>query len=122
MSRCATIFRVKENRMSNIQEIDCATLKKWIDNDEAIVIDVREVSEYEQAHIKGSTLIPVGTCSAQTLPTGSHKKIVFHCKAGIRGGKACEVCANVMPDTIVYNLKGGLDKWISEGYPVEVGA
>lgn len=28
--------------MDKIQSVDCQTLKEWIDNDEAIVIDVRE--------------------------------------------------------------------------------
>ncbi|MCB9982602.1 MAG: rhodanese-like domain-containing protein [Rhodospirillales bacterium] len=105
--------------MSKVKHVDCATLKQWIDNDEAIIIDVREVSEYEEAHIKGAILIPVGTCSPAAVPHNPDKKIVFHCKAGIRGGKACEVCAKAMPEGVVYNLEGGLDRWISEGYPVQ---
>ena len=105
--------------MSKVESIDCQTLKEWIDNDEAIIIDVREIEEYNEAHIKGAILIPVGTCSASSVPHNPNKKIVFHCKAGIRGGKACEVCAQAMPERTVYNLEGGLDEWISQGYPVE---
>lgn len=105
--------------MGTVQSIDCKTLKEWLDNDEAIVIDVREIAEYEAAHIKGAILIPVGTCSASSVPHNPNKKIVFHCKAGIRGGKACEVCAGSMPERVIYNLKGGLDSWIAGGYPVE---
>jgi len=105
--------------MSHIEPVDCATLKSWLDNDEAILIDVREVDEYNAAHIKGSILIPVGTCSPSSVPHNPNKKIVFHCKAGIRGGKACEVCAGAQPEKVVYNLEGGLDRWIAEGYPVE---
>lgn len=105
--------------MSNIKPVDCATLKEWLDHDEAIVIDVREVDEYNAAHIKDAILIPVGTCSASSVPHNPDKKIVFHCKAGIRGGKACEICAISMPEKTVYNLEGGLDAWIAEGYPVQ---
>ena len=105
--------------MSNVKAVDCKTLKEWIDNNEAIIIDVREVHEYETAHIKDAILIPVGTCSAESIPHNPEKKLVFHCKAGIRGGKACEVCANAMPEKTVYNLEGGLDAWIAKGYPVE---
>lgn len=107
--------------MSKVQPIDCATLKAWLDAGEAILIDVREKNEYDAAHIKGSVLIPVGSCNANTIPHDPLKKIVFHCKAGIRGGLACETCSTAMPETIVYNLVGGLDQWIAEGYPVERG-
>ncbi|MCB1591481.1 MAG: rhodanese-like domain-containing protein [Alphaproteobacteria bacterium] len=105
--------------MSTIKLVDCKTLKKWLDNHEAIVIDVREVEEYNEAHIKGSILIPVGTCSPASVPHNPNKRIVFHCKAGVRGGKACEACAGDQPEKTVYNLEGGLDAWIAEGYPVE---
>jgi len=105
--------------MSKIEDIDCATLKDWLDKDEAIVIDVREVEEYEAAHIKGAILIPVGTCSPDIVPHNPDKKIVFQCKAGKRGGKACEICATAQPEKTIYNLAGGLDQWIAEGYPVE---
>ena len=105
--------------MSSVKSVDCATLKQWLDADEAIVIDVREVDEYNAAHIKGAILIPVGTCSPASVPRNPNKKIVFHCKAGIRGGKACDVCAQALPDKAVYNLEGGLDAWIAAGYPVD---
>ena len=105
--------------MSNIKSVDCKTLKEWMDNDEAIIIDVREEEEYNQAHLKGAILIPVGTCCAASVPQNPDKKIVFHCKAGIRGGKACDACAKAMPHKTIYNLEGGLDAWISQNYPVE---
>lgn len=106
-------------KMSNIEIINCETLKKWIDNDDAIVIDVREAHEYDAAHIKGAILIPVGTCTAQSIPHNPDKKIVFHCKAGIRGGNACQICAEAMPEKTVYNLEGGLDAWVAKGLPIE---
>lgn len=104
---------------SHIETVDSKTLKQWLDNDEAIVIDVREVEEYNRAHIKGAILIPVGTCSASSIPHNPNKKIVFQCKAGVRGHKACEICVKAVPDGVVYNLEGGLDAWIAGGYPVE---
>ncbi|MBL1148315.1 MAG: rhodanese-like domain-containing protein [Pseudomonadota bacterium] len=108
--------------MSKIEMVDCKTLKEWLDKDEAVVIDVREIAEYDAAHIKDAILIPVGTCSTDTVPHTPGKKIVFHCKAGLRGSKACEICAKGLPETTVYNLQGGLDAWIAQGYPVQKSA
>lgn len=104
--------------MSTIIQIDAPTLKAWLDNDEVVLVDVREQHEYDAAHIEGCTLVPVGTCSALTVPEGSGKKMVFYCKAGVRGGRACEACAGELPDSqTVYNLTGGIDAWIAQGYP-----
>ncbi len=105
--------------MSNIIEINAKTLKEWMENREAILIDVREIAEYNEAHIPDSILIPVNDCTPAIVPHNPNKKIVFHCKAGLRGGKACTTCAIAMPEKTVYNLIGGIDSWIEEGYDIE---
>ncbi|MFT5703994.1 MAG: rhodanese-related sulfurtransferase, partial [Rickettsiales bacterium] len=44
----------------NIKSIDCATLNSWIENEEVVLVDVREIYENETVRIDNSTLIPVG--------------------------------------------------------------
>ena len=102
-----------------IETVDPETLKGWLDKNEAILIDVREVEEYEQAHIPNAILVPVGTCSPATLPINPNKKVVFHCKAGLRGNKACDICSQGLPNKVIYNLEGGIDAWKAKGYAVE---
>lgn len=105
--------------MSEPKLVDAKTLKLWLDAGEAILIDVREVDEYNEAYIPGSILVPVNSCSPEILPQNPDKKLVFHCKAGLRGDKACEVCARAITDKVVYNLDGGIDAWIAEGFEVK---
>lgn len=105
--------------MTNIKTIDAATLKDWMEKDEAVLIDVREVSEYQQAHIPGSILIPVSACHPGGLPQNPDKKIVFHCKSGMRAGSACQTCMHAIRNEEAYNLKGGIEAWIAAGYPVQ---
>ncbi|MCD8563390.1 MAG: rhodanese-like domain-containing protein [Alphaproteobacteria bacterium] len=105
--------------MSRIEPIDAATLKSWLDKGDVTLIDVREPGEHAQAHIAGSILIPVGTCATADIPHDPAKKLVFYCKAGKRGGMACQICASSMPEGVVYNLSGGIDEWIAEGYEVQ---
>ena len=38
--------------MVEIKTLDPKTLKSWLDKNEAILIDVREPSEYKEAHIE----------------------------------------------------------------------
>ncbi|HPF77723.1 MAG TPA: rhodanese-like domain-containing protein [Alphaproteobacteria bacterium] len=105
--------------MSNVVQIDAATLKDWMDKGEAILIDVREIDEYNEAHIPGSILVPMGSCHPAAMPHNPDKKLVFQCKAGVRGGKVCEACATAMPEKTVYNLEGGIQAWMAAGYAVK---
>ena len=44
--------------MVQFKSIDADTAKKWLDADEALLVDVREPEEYAVCHIPGATLIP----------------------------------------------------------------
>lgn len=107
--------------MSNTKTVDTHTLKQWMDNNEAMLIDVREADEYKEAHIAGSILIPLAECSADRLPHAPDKKLVIHCKKGKRGEVACTNCMSLMPGQIIWNLEGGIDAWIADGYDVNHG-
>jgi rhodanese-related sulfurtransferase len=99
-----------------IKTIDSNTLKNWLDKDEAVLVDVREHAEYEAEHIQGAILLPLGKVSKATLPQVAGKKLVFQCKAGKRGGMACEKLLAEMPDLEIYNLEGGITAWTQAGY------
>lgn len=102
-----------------IKNIDAKTLKEWLDRGEALVVDVRNPDEHEDASIPGSTLIPVTQISKKLLPDIFGKKLVMHCQFGKRGGKACEKLLAEDPNLEIYNLEGGLSAWASAGYPIK---
>lgn len=102
-----------------IKNVDAKTLKEWLDRGEALVVDVRNPDEYENASIPGTTLIPVAELSKKALPNIRGKKLVMHCQLGKRGGKACEKLLAEDPNLEVYNLEGGISTWISAGYPIK---
>jgi rhodanese-related sulfurtransferase len=97
--------------------IDSATLKSWLEKDEAVLIDVREQGEYDEVNIPASTLVPLGKISIRALPS-SDKKIVIHCLKGGRGQKACEALCAHSRELDLYNLAGGIEAWIDAGLPV----
>ena len=100
------------------KNIDSQMLKKWLDNNEAVLVDVREPSEYSAKNICGSVLIPLGTILLGVLPDFADKKLVIHCHAGKRGGIACEKLLAQDPDLEIYNLEGGLLAWEQAGFGV----
>jgi len=102
-----------------IQTIDALALKSWLDKGEAVLVDVREPAEYEAAHIAGAVLMPLARVSKNTLPSIASKKLVVHCKAGRRGGTACEKLLAEDPNLQIYNLEGGVDAWAKAGYTIQ---
>ena len=102
----------------NFRNIDADTLKILLDNDEAVVIDVREPDEYAEESIPGSKLIPIVTITKKDIASFTDKKIIIHCTFGKRGSKACEKLLKEDPSLELYNLEGGITAWRDAGYPV----
>jgi adenylyltransferase/sulfurtransferase len=94
-------------------------LKEWIDEGENIdIIDVREVNEYEIVSIPGARLIPkneflMGT-ALQDLP--QDKKIVLHCKTGVRSAEVLAVLKSAgFADAV--HVGGGVIGWVNQIEP-----
>ena len=98
-----------------IKTVDAPTLRKWIENDEAILIDVRETAEHQAGTIPGAVLMPLLTVSKERLPP-VNKKIVVYCRSGIRSQHACGQLLNEDPQLDLYNLEGGIMAWAFETF------
>lgn len=95
-----------------IKSIDPITASEWLNNKDAILIDVREPAEYNEAHIYGAHLIPVNTVCINKLPPDiKNKKIIVHCMLGKRGSIACEKLLSGDSSLDIYNLTGGIVAW-----------
>ena len=108
---------------TTIQAVTSPELKKWLDAGEAVLVDVREVVEYKQHHIKGAINLPLSDVSLShpSMPNHEGKRLVLHCKSGRRSMMACEkVCAEGKEENL-YNLTGGIDGWMQNNFPVESG-
>ena len=110
------------NAIMPIKIIDPRTLKTWLAQNEAFVIDVREPHEYHLAHIPGAILIPLAMLSAEELPDPEGRKRVVHCQHGKRGALACDRLVIADPTLEIYHLEGGLAAWINAGYGVSQNA
>lgn len=98
-----------------IKMIDAKTLKKWLENNEAILLDVREPAEHNAEAIEGACLLPLADVSKSTLPNCAGKKLVIHCRKGGRGGTACQKLLAEDPSLEIYNLEGGIEAWVQSG-------
>ena len=108
------------NRLRGIKEVDTVAALQLINHKNAIVLDVREQSEYDTGHILNSRLIPVGKIKERVGELEKYKDqpIVAVCRSGIRSATACAVLGK-QGFTQVYNLTGGMQAWQKNNLPVE---
>lgn len=104
--------------MKPVQTIDAHTLHSWVENGEAVLIDVREAHEYARAHIPGSVLKPLSRLAGEDLPDANGRKIVVCCASGARSLIAADRLLAGHYGS-VYNLHGGMAGWQMAGYGVE---
>lgn len=103
-----------------IKNIDAKTLKNWLDNDQAILIDVRQPAEHRSQNISHAKLIPLDQICKEKLPHIGNKKLVIHCQAGKRSLMACQKLLNENLGVEIYNLEGGINSWCSSGCDANV--
>ncbi len=102
-----------------IENIDPATLKKWLDAENAVLVDVREPAEYDAEYIEGAALVPLGRVRRSALPDHDGRKLVVMCKMGGRGQAACQrLRAEMSAHETIYHLEGGILAWKRAGFPV----
>lgn len=110
----------------SFQTIDPSTAKAWLDAGEAVLIDVREPVEYQAERIDGARLFALSTLEprkvAEQIANAGTRKIIVHCKAGVRGNSAAATLAKSGLLGEVYNVAGGLQAWKQAGLPTVVDA
>lgn len=86
----------------------------------AFILDVREPNEWEQVHIPGATLIPLGTLQARANEVPKDKQVVVICHSGNRS-KVGRDTLKKAGFTNVTSVNGGMNAWSAAGYPTVSG-
>ncbi len=86
----------------------------------AYLLDVREQSEWNEAHINGAVLIPLAQLSTLLAEIPADRDVLIICRSGNRSAQARdELRAAGYPNTT--SIDGGMNAWISAGLPVVTG-
>lgn len=101
-------------------EVGTVEAVQLINHRDALVLDVREDSEFAAGHIPSSKHIPVGKIGERLkeLEKYKGKPIVVICRSGNRSAGASSVLKN-NGFTEVRNLKGGMLAWEQANLPVQ---
>ncbi len=101
-----------------IHSVDIKTAERWLDNKEALLIDVREPAEHACLAIESAILMPLSDLKNLELPEFKDKKVVVHCRSGKRSMKACKYFIERHPEVDFYNMDGGIIAWELDGLTV----
>ena len=94
-----------------IPEITVEELKARLDSGDApTLLDVREMGEWDIAHLPGATLIPRGQLANRVSELTRARELVVYCRTGARSGQATRLLLELGFNN-VRNLRGGIDAW-----------
>jgi len=96
-----------------------AQIKEWRDKDEAVIVDVREPQEWDEAHIPGAIFLPLSQFKVEQIPDPGKKHLVFHCRSGRRCGMAAEIAVKGGYKGVIKRMEGGFLAWSAAGYDSE---
>ena len=108
------------NRIRGIIEVDCTAALQLINHKNALILDVREETEYQAGHLLNAKLIPLGKLKERIgeLEKYKNQPIVVVCRSGNHSGTACALLGK-LGFAQAYNLAGGVLDWQKHKLPLE---
>lgn len=104
-----------------IKEINAKELKDKIDSGEKFYfIDCREQQEWDEAHVPGSTLLPLSEFQEkfESVLTEKDASIAILCRSGKRSMNACMFLLSKGYSDL-NNVEGGILSWIDSGFQIK---
>ncbi len=107
-------------RLSGVRQIGPQEAVMLFNHDDALILDVRENSEFADGHIAKAKHIPLGQLKSRLAEIDQYKDkpIVAVCRSGSRSGHACGMLRK-SGFSNVNNLAGGMGAWDQAGLPRE---
>lgn len=120
--------QILDEARKTIPEITAAQVKEELDQGQILLLDVREMHEWNMGHIPGAISTPRGMLEWYADPTSPYAKselttdcnacIVVQCASGGRSLLAAETLQK-MGYTNVVSMEGGFNNWVRQGFPIE---
>lgn len=105
---------------STARAVSPMELSRLVNHEQAVLVDIRSIEEFEAGHIAKSRNIPLDQIENHSKKLEKIKKrpIVIVCQSGKRSGKAAAKLRKMEFDKL-FQLSGGLIEWQKENLPLE---
>jgi len=103
-----------------IERVDATTFKQQINEGNVQLVDIRTPGEFNQSHISGSLNYDYyqRTFMSQMNTLDKSEPVYIYCRSGSRSRSASSKLQKV-GFTKIYDLKGGINYWLRDGYKME---
>jgi len=110
-------------RLQGVKDVEVTIARLLHESAGLPIIDVREQSEYDDAHIQGVPLIPLGSLEARAAELQQFKdqELLIICRGGVRSAKACLILEK-LGFSKPLNIAGGMNDWKRHGLPYVPGS
>jgi rhodanese-related sulfurtransferase len=114
------IWPLVGKRFSAVKEVGTLQATRLINSEDAVLLDLREVKEYEGGRLPNATHIPLSQLASRgsELRKFTGRPVIAYCDRGNRSRLAKSVLKKLGFDQI-YTLQGGIRAWREAGLPVE---
>ena len=117
-----TAWRSEGRPVARLDQLDPDGLAaRLAEDDELVVLDVRDRDEFARSRIPGSVNVPYGELVERRdeLPAG--RPIAAVCSGGKRSGLAASILQREGFERVIHVGGGGVGTWERGGNPVEAG-
>jgi rhodanese-related sulfurtransferase len=101
-----------------VEDVTPDTAQRWLDDTRALVVDVREPTEYAAGHVPGAVSVPQADLALRLDDLPRNRELLVVCEGGVRSIRAARFLKQVGFSKVT-NLAGGTSAWRRAGLPTE---
>ena len=112
------IVNLYSEKYRKYQVVDTNGAISLMDDDELLIIDVREEKERKAGFLSNDLNIPMGQVKAKMDTLDKSKNILVYCKSGTRSDRIADILSK-NDFQKVSSLKGGFNAWLKADLPIQ---
>ena len=112
------IVNLYSEKYRKYQVVDTNGAVSLMDDDELLIIDVREEKERKAGFLSNDLNIPMGQVKAKMDTLDKSKNILVYCKSGTRSDRIADILSK-NDFQKVSSLKGGFNAWLKADLPIQ---
>jgi rhodanese-related sulfurtransferase len=97
--------------------VDTLQATRMINDENAVVVDVRDATEFAAGHLPNARNLPAAEVDKRAADLPANKPLIVVCGSGTRAGRAAAALRGAGRER-VFCLDGGLAAWRQAGLPV----
>ena len=112
------IVNIYSEKNRKYQVVDTNGAVSLMDDDDLIILDVREEKERKAGFLSNDINIPMGQLKTKMDTLDKSKNILVYCKSGTRSDRIADILSKNHFQK-VSSLKGGFNAWLKADLPIE---